>query len=87
MCTCVVLVPAASISTMYFHVYSTRVGQSGAARTIVNALWKWCLPRTCVPVLLMRNMLTSNVQCTLNVYGETGEGVENTPPKSGSLFA
>ena len=33
----------------------TRVGQSGAGQTIVNALWKWGLPRTCVPVLLMRN--------------------------------
>ena len=30
---------------------NTRIGQSGAARTIVNVLWKWGLPRTSVPVL------------------------------------
>ena len=31
----------------------TRVGQSGAARTIFNVLWKRGLPRTCVPVMLL----------------------------------
>ena len=68
---------------------STRAGQSGAARTIINALWKWGLPRTCVPVLRMPD----HRECTLNVYGsdavvrEDRRGVEKTPLKSGSLFA
>ena len=35
--------------TLSFISKETRVGQSGAART----LWKWGLPRTCVPVFLI----------------------------------
>ena len=45
----------------------TRVGQSGAARMIVNALRKWGLPRTCVPVLLMRNYRMCSVRRTYTV--------------------